>query len=52
LVAHDPTHTDSARLGQGFAAGSEVYAVAVNVAFVDYDIAKVDADAELDAPLG
>src|SRR6516225_5763475 len=51
LVAHDPTHTDSTRLCQGFEAGGEVDAAAVNVALVDYDIAKVNADAELDAPL-
>ena len=50
LVAHDPAHTDPAGLGQGFEAGGEVDAVAVNVAPVDDNIAEINTDAELDPP--
>src|SRR5208283_3601428 len=47
LVAHDPADADSAGLGQGFEAGGDIDAVAINVALVDDDVAEVDADAEL-----
>ncbi len=52
LVAHDPADADATRLGQRFEAGGDVDAVAEDVAFIDDDVADIDADAELDAPIG
>src|ERR1700757_4854150 len=40
------------RSGQGFEARRDVDAVAEDVVLVDDDVAEIDADAEIDAPLG
>ena len=48
LVAHHPADADLAGLGQGFEAGGDVDAVAVDVALVEDHVAQIDADAELD----
>ena len=52
LVAHDAADADAAGLGERFEAGSDVDAVAENVVAVDDDVAEIDADAKLDAPVG
>ena len=52
MIAHDPADADSARVGQRFEACGDIDTVAVDVAFVDYDVADIDADAEFDAPIG
>jgi hypothetical protein len=52
MVVHRPRHADPAGLGQGFEAGGDVDAVAVDVVVVADDVAEIDADAEFDAPLG
>src|SRR5215469_18865040 len=51
LVAHDAADADAAGLGQCFQPRGDIDAVAINVLFVDDDVAKIDADAELDMPL-
>ena len=43
--------TDPARLGEPFQARRNVHPVALNVVAVDYDVAKVDADAQRDGTL-
>jgi hypothetical protein len=52
LVAHDATDTDSARLGESFEPRRHVDPVAIDIVILDDDVAKIDADAELHAPLG
>src|SRR5207245_766734 len=42
---------NAARLGQAFEPGRDVNAVARDVAVLDDDVADIDADAELDAPI-
>jgi hypothetical protein len=49
LVVHDARDADPARLGDPLQPRRDVDAVAVNVAVFDDHIARVDADAELDA---
>ena len=44
-------NADATRLGQAFEPGRDVDPVAENVAVLDDDVAHVDANAELDAPL-
>jgi hypothetical protein len=51
VVAHRPGNADPAGLGERFQACRDIDAVAEDVAFLDNDVAEVDADAELDAPL-
>src|SRR5262249_1828595 len=51
LVAHDATHADAPWLRQSFEACRDVDAIAVDVLVVDDDVAHVQPDAELDAPL-
>ena len=51
FVAHDPADADAARLGQPFQPRRDIDAVAEDVAVLDDDVAQVDADAELDAPV-
>ena len=51
LVPDDPADADPARLGQGFQTRRDVHAVAVDVVLVDDDVAEVQPDAILDAPL-
>jgi hypothetical protein len=45
---HDAADADFPRLGQSFEAGGDVDAVAEDVAFVEDDVAEVDADTKLD----
>src|SRR6516164_4569874 len=52
LLANHPADADPARLRQGFEPCGDIDAVAENVAFVDDDVADIDADAVLDAPVG
>jgi hypothetical protein len=49
LVAHDPADADPARLGQRLQPRGDIDAVAVNVILLEDDVAKIDADAKLDA---
>src|SRR5260370_17993226 len=48
LVADDAADAKAARLGQTLQSGGEIDPVAENVAFVDDDVALMDAEAELD----
>ena len=51
LLAHDPADADAARLGQGFEARGDIDTVTVGVTALDDDVAEIDADAQLYAPL-
>ena len=52
LIPHHPADADAARFRQGFKARRDVDAVAEDVVLVDNDVAEIDADAEIYAPLG
>jgi hypothetical protein len=52
FVAHDPADADATGLGERLEAGGDVDAVAEDVAFIDDDVADIDADAKLDAAIG
>jgi hypothetical protein len=52
LIPHHSADADPARFGQGFEARRDIDTVAKDVVLVDDDVAKIDADAEIDAPLG
>jgi hypothetical protein len=49
MVVHRPRHADPAGLGQGFEAGGDVDAVAVDVVVVADNVANIYADAKFDA---
>ncbi len=51
LIAHHPADADPAGLGQSLQPRGDVDAVAENVVAVVDDVAEIDPDAELDAPL-
>src|SRR5205823_14800156 len=51
LVVHDRRHTDPAGLGHALQPRRDVDAVAVDVAVLDNDVARIDPDAEFDAPV-
>src|SRR5205823_12280601 len=46
LVVHDRRHTDAAGLGHALQPRRDVDAVAVDVAVLDNDVARLDPDAE------
>jgi hypothetical protein len=52
LVAHHVADADATRLRQGFQPSGNVDAVAEDVLPIDDDVAKIDADAEIDARFG
>src|SRR4051794_9809021 len=52
VLLHPVRYADTAGRGQGLKTGSDVDAVAEDVAVLDNDVALVDADAELDAAGG
>jgi hypothetical protein len=51
ILLYTRRDADAARLGQTFEPGCDVDAVAKDVAVFDDDVALVDTDAELDAPI-
>ena len=51
LVTYDPIDADPARLGQSFESRCDVDTVAIDLAAVLDDVAEIDPDTELDAPL-
>ena len=51
LIAHDAADADAARLRQGFEAGRDVDPVAIDVLVVADDVAEVQPDTKLDAPI-
>src|SRR6516225_6413745 len=52
LISYYPADADAARFSQGFKARRDVDTVAKDVVLVDHDVAEIDADAEIDAPVG
>src|SRR6516165_2131985 len=52
LIAYHPADADSARFSQGLKARRNVDTVAEDVVLVDHNVAEIDTDAEIDAPLG
>ena len=52
LIPHHSADADPARFGQGFETRRDIDTVAEDVVLVDDDVAEIDADAEIDAPLG
>ncbi len=51
LVAHDARHAKAARLGQAFEPRRDIHSVAEDVVAVDDDVAEIDPDPEVDAPV-
>jgi hypothetical protein len=51
LVTYDAIDADPARLGQSFESRRDVNTIAIDVAAVLDDVAEIDPDTELDAPL-
>jgi len=51
-LLHSRRQADAAGLGQPFKPRSDVHPVAEDVAVLDHDVAHVDTNAELNAPLG
>src|SRR5262249_12019998 len=50
-VSYHPADADAARFSQGLKARGDIDTVAEDVVVVDDDVAEIDADAEIDAPL-
>ena len=51
LIAHDAADADAPRLRQGFETRRDVDAIAINVFVINDDIANVQANPKLNAPL-
>src|SRR5215469_7869226 len=51
LVSYHPADADAARFSQGLKARGDIDTVAEDVVVVDDDVAEIDADTEIDAPL-
>jgi hypothetical protein len=52
LITDTTRHIDLARFSQTFESGGDIDAVSVNISFIDDHITGVNADAELDSPIG
>src|SRR6516225_4207463 len=51
LISYNSADADAARFSQGLETRRDVDTVAKDVVLVDHDVAEIDADAEIDAPI-
>src|SRR5262249_53692861 len=51
LISYNPADADAARFSQSLKACRDIDTVAEDVVLIDHDVAEIDANAEIDAPL-